>query len=528
MTATAATIVSPAPAVKDRPTSRLPIAVYPAVIAVALVAELVNVGGVSPFSALRGWIVVIGLGLLLSALGRLLLGDKDRGGILAAIWVIALLGGDDPAFVFVMAAATAVFLLERYGLRADRRTIRWWWIGRWTSRVAGVIALAVFIQSVQMGTLADAGRSLTHETFLRADPPPAATGTNDPDIYLILLDGHTRADVLRDVFEADPSGFNDALEADGFTIAPLSRSNYTNTSETLTSMFSAAHLRDMPIMDGLMSGTEVRPAGGVVRQVINDNPTLSLLHGRGYEVEAIVSGWEQVTMREADRLVDTGQINEFEIGILRRSLVGHVLEALAPDFVSAQQRDRINGVFDALETAPSRLGTRPRLVFAHVPSPHPPWVYNADGTPRTVVKLDSIYGETPASMGLTIDELKVGYRGQVIDVDRRMLESLGQLDAAIAAAGRPAVTIIFSDHATWIGADGGDIRLRFKNLLAVRSTAGEIPIRPNETLVNLLPTVFNSLFDAGWDRQPDSQYRIGARDNFDLVEVDDPDVVASP
>ena len=87
--------------------------------------------------------------------------------------------------------------------------------------------------------------------------------------------------------------------------------------------------------------------------------------------------------------------------------------------------------------------------------------------------------------------------------------------------------IIFSDHGTWIGADGGDIRLRFKNLLAVRSTAGAIPIRQNETLVNLWPTVFNALFDAGWATQPDSEYRIGARDNFDLVEVDDPDVVAA-
>ena len=526
---TGATASAQAPAVAaDRPRSSLPIAVYPAALAVALVAELVTVGGVSPFSAVRGWIIVIVIGLLLSALGRLLLGDKDRGGVLAALWVMALLGGDDPAFALVIVAATVVFLLERYGLRSERRTIRWWWIGRWASRVAGVIALAVFIQSIQMGTLADAVRSLTHETFLRPAPPPVAANSTDPDIYLVLLDGHTRSDVMSDVFESDESAFVGSLEADGFTVANSSRSNYTNTSETLSSMFSATHLRDMPSMAGLIAGTEMRPAGGVVREAINDNATLDLLHGRGYEVEAIVSGWEQVTMREADRFMDTGQINEFEIGILRRSLVGHALESLAPDFVSAQQRDRINGVFAALETAPTRLGARPRFVFAHVPSPHPPWVFNADGSPRTVVNLDSIYGETPASMGLTIDELKVGYRGQVIDVDRRMLASLAPLDAAIKAAGRPAVVIIFSDHGTWIGADGGDIRLRFKNLLAIRSTAGDIPLRQNETLVNLWPTVFNSLFDAGWATQPDDQYRIGARDNFDLVQVDDPDVAASP
>ncbi len=148
----------------------------------------------------------------------------------------------------------------------------------------------MLIQSVQMGTLADAARSLTHETFLRPAPPPVAAGSTDPDIYLVLLDGHTRSDVMGDVFGSDESAFIGALEADGFKVAHASRSNYTNTSETLSSMFSATHLRDMPSMAGLIAGTEARPAGGVVREAINDNATLDLLHGRGYEVEAIVVG----------------------------------------------------------------------------------------------------------------------------------------------------------------------------------------------------------------------------------------------
>ena len=443
------------------------------------------------------------------------------------MWVIGLLGGDDRGVPARHGGGHGLFVLERYALPPERRTIRWWWIGRWTSRVAAIIALAVVVQAIQMGTLADAWRSVTRETFLRRVDCRRPTH-DDPDIYLVLLDGHTRADVMRDVFDRDIADFSGALEADGFAIADRSRSNYTNTSETLSSMFSAAHLRDMPTMAKLLAGTEARPPGGVVREAINDNPTLDLLHDRGYETEAIVSGWEQVTMREADRLVDTGQINEFEIGILRRSLVGHALEAFAPDFVSAQQRDRIAGVLRSLEAAPSRPGARPRFVFAHVPSPHPPWVYHEDGSPRTVVNLDSIYGETPASMGLDDNELKVGYRGQVVDIEGRLLDALGGLDAAIAARGRPAVTIIFSDHGTWIGADGGDIRLRFKNLLAVRSTGAPIPVDENQTLVNLWPTVFGALFGTDWERQADAQYRIGARDNFDLLEVADPDALVSP
>lgn len=506
-------------------TGRVPIALYPAVIAIALVAELVNVGGVSPFAAIRSWLIATAVALLLSALGRLLLGDKDRGGILAALWVLALLGGDDPRFVFVIVAATALMLLERYALPAERRTIKWAWIGRWGSRLAGLIALAVFIQSIQMGALQDAWRSLTHETPLRAGPGAVVDAT-DPDIYMVLLDGHTRTDVLESTFGGGNAPFIAALESHGFAVAARSRSNYTNTSETLASMFNAAHLNELDSMQRILAGAEARSAGAVTRGTINDSRMLATLHDRGYEIETIVSGWEQVPMREADVYIDTGQINEFEIGVLRRSLVGHVLEAVAPDAVSQQQRDRINGVFQALTEAPSRPGERPRFVFAHVPSPHPPWVYHADGSPRTVVELDGIYGETPATMGLSDAELTKGYAGQIADVDRRMLAALEGLDAAIAARGRPAITIIFSDHGTWIGADRGDIRLRFKNLLAVRSTDGPIPIRQNETLVNLLPAVFAAVFDQPYEPKPDTQYRIGPRDNFDLISVDDPDATS--
>ena len=424
-------------AIADGPTSRIPIAIYPAVLAVALVAELVNVGGVSPFSAVRAWLITATAGLVLAALGRLVLGDKHRGGVLAALWVIALLGGDDLKFGFVIVGATAVMLLERYGLPAERRTIRWAWIGTWASRLAGIVALAVLIQAIQMGTLPDAWRSLTHETFLRPQPADVAPGSSDPDIYMVLLDGHTRADVLSQIFDQDESGFISGLEADGFYVAPRSRSNYTNTAETLSSMFNASHLRDLPLMAGLLAGREQRPAGGVVREAINQSRTMDLLHSRGYEVESIASGWEEVAIREADQYVDTGQINEFEIGVLRRSLLGHLLEALAPDAVSAQQRDRINAVFAAMAAAPARAGDRPRFVFAHVPSPHPPWVYHADGSPRTVATLDGVYGETPATLGLNEAQLKDGYGGQVTDIDRRMLATLDPLDDAIEAGGVP-------------------------------------------------------------------------------------------
>jgi hypothetical protein len=507
---------------------RLPIALYPALLAATLVFELLNVSGASPFAAGRAMLVAIGAALLLAWLGRVLLGDRDRGGVFAALWVLALLGSEDVRLGWVIVLATGLLLAERYLLSAAKRTIRWPRIGRIASRLTVVLTIAIIIQGLQLGAVDSIARAITHETPLRPTTPPAAPTSTDPDIYMVLLDGYARADVLSSVFGHDGMPFVERLEADGFQVAPKSRSNYTQTGETLSSMFSQAHLKDIPRMAALLEQREVRPPGGIVRDVINDNETWRFLRDRGYEIDAVSSGFEQVVVREADRYVDTGQLNEFEIAVLKRSLVGHVLEAVAPDAVSAQQRDRIDGVLDAFATAPEWIGDGPQFVFAHVPSPHPPWVFNADGSARTVGFREEWLADTPASTGLSIEELKAGYVAQVTDIDRRFEERLTEFDAAIAARGRPAVVIVFSDHGSWIGADGGDIRLRFKDLLAVRGTGTDVVVEPNQTLVNLLPNVFDQLFATGWTRRADTQYRFGAESAFELHEVDDPDASATP
>ena len=518
----------PAPDAGVRRSPRSPVALYPALLAAMLVIELINVSGVSAFAAGRPMIVAIVGGVLLSIIGTVLLRDRHRGGVFAAIWVLALMAGDDPRLALVIALATLLLFLERYALPEDKRTIRWSRISTYFSRLVVVLALAFGIQAVQTGAVAGVLRAAVHESPLRPAVATDSAGSADPDIYMILLDGHARADVLAEVFDHDDSAFLGALEADGFDVASRSRSNYTQTGETLSSMFSQAQLRDIPKMAGLLAMTESRPAGAVVKDVVNDNATWTFLRQRGYEIDAVSSGFEQVSLREADRFVDTGQLNEFEIAMIKRSIGGYLLDAFAADAVSAQQRDRIRGVFGAIASAPGWIGAGPQFVFAHVPSPHAPWVFRSDGSPRTVSFRDEWMAETPASTGLTVDQLKRSYAEQVVDVDRRMLEALAGLDAGIATRGRPAIVIVFSDHGSWTGADGGDIRLRFKNLVAIRSSGVDVTLEPNLTLVNLLPSVFDQVYGTGWTRRPDTEYRFGPRDPFELIAVDDPDAVTSP
>ena len=79
--------------------------------------------------------------------------------------------------------------------------------------------------------------------------PTAVSGAavDRPDIYLIVLDAHGRADVLRDLYGYDESPFLDHLRDKGFYVADRSTSNYCFTE---LSMGATLNMRYMDEFDG--------------------------------------------------------------------------------------------------------------------------------------------------------------------------------------------------------------------------------------------------------------------------------------
>lgn len=66
-----------------------------------------------------------------------------------------------------------------------------------------------------------------------------------PNIYVILLHGYPRRDVLERYLDFDNSEFEESLTALGFDVATDSRSNFSATWATLASMFHGAYLHDI-------------------------------------------------------------------------------------------------------------------------------------------------------------------------------------------------------------------------------------------------------------------------------------------
>lgn len=124
------------------------------------------------------------------------------------------------------------------------------------NRFAAVLVVVVVVLRVGPdlpGTVADGLRPREAVSVAPVSEPP--------DIYVILLDGYPRADVLDRRFGINNSAFLDGLAALGFDVAADSHSNYVFTQLTLASMFQMRHLEDVPALAPLIGtpgGTSTR------------------------------------------------------------------------------------------------------------------------------------------------------------------------------------------------------------------------------------------------------------------------------
>jgi hypothetical protein len=270
---------------------------------------------------------------------------------------------------------------------------------------------------------------------------PQGQATAAPDIYVLLLDGYPRADVLEYAFDIDNSPFTDALADRGFAVASASHSDYLWTHVSVPSALNLAYVEQVPALLDVIEGRA--PRQPTLRRTVADNVAFDVAREHGYTAVGVGSGFEEVAPRLADVYVDGGQLNEFEISLLVSTFAGDVVAAVLPDVASSQQRDRIGFNLDALPEI-AAIGNRgPALVFAHVPAPHQPVVFGEGGTPVAVPISDSFFADSPLERGEDRDEYLERYRAQLPYLNELVLEAI---DGILEASDEPPVIVLFADH----------------------------------------------------------------------------------
>jgi hypothetical protein len=344
-------------------------------------------------------------------------------------------------------------------------------------------------------------------------PAGAQPGTA-PDIYVLALDEYAHSAVLRNLFQFDNRMFEDSLRQLGFTIPRLVRSNYVHTVLSLPSLLNFSHLTRLTQEVGVRATDASLP-----NYLLENNRTAAYLRQRGYRFLFYPSQWWPSTAenQNADWAFDAWQgfnpVREVSRSDLRRSLI----RTTALDYFmrdDAWDADFIRRTLSALETVPEI--SEPTFAFAHILSPHWPYVFNAD-------------------CGVAAESQVSGRRGrqreyteQLQCLNRLLLHTVSTI---LQRSSVPPVILLQGDHGTNL--------LRYSD---ARSAEAVTPTQASErlgafgayyvpggggslfadtvTVVNVLQKVLSYYAGAELQPSPDELYVSLERSPYDFAPVD--------
>ncbi len=470
-------------------------------------------------------LIVLGASLPVWWLAGRVTRHRDRGAVLASlfwVWFFAYghlqrwLEPSDDALAWVSVALYWGTLAIPFLLVSFRRDYHH------VSRALEVVALGLVV--VQVATIG-------HYEFRRLRRPPASADatiplvshppTDRPSIFFIVLDGYARSDVMQEVYGYDNRPFLGFLRRHGFQVATRSRANYAHTLLSLSSCLDLDYLDTLAASAG-RKASDRRP----LIEKLRTNRTRRFLQTQGYQLLSFASGFPDTNLPEAPRrLAHRGaELNDFESALLQNTPLWPLLRArlqLVLDGDHVRARAAL-WAFDHLPAA--ARSPRPVFVFAHIVSPHQPFIFRRDGTIRAQPRVIGL-GDWDRVPGKR-EEYLAEYREQAEFITHRTQTMVEEL---LHNAARPTAIVLLSDHGPssgldWYHPETTDMQERFGNLVAVRLPEGhQAPLADDISLVNVMRFVLRQCLGADLPPRPSRSYfsTYGTPYNFLLVAGED-------
>ncbi|WKZ42781.1 MAG: hypothetical protein QY302_11835 [Anaerolineales bacterium] len=261
------------------------------------------------------------------------------------------------------------------------------------------------------------------------------TKTASPDIYVIILDGYARQDVLDEIYNFDNSEFISSLEDRGFYVAGDSHSNYVQTPYTMASFWNFDYL---PIWNSPYEYERY------LYQPIQDNRAYHLLDEIGYVTVSMEGAVHYTEIRDSDIYLSKFlPLNDFETLLLIDSPLeplSNIFDLGLPLQTYKVHRERLYYQLEMLGKVPAEIES-PKIVYTHLLLPHPPFVFDERGQPQEIEGTFSL-AEGPGFQG-GIDEYVKGYRAQVKIISEEVVKVI---DAILAESEMPPVIVVMGDH----------------------------------------------------------------------------------
>ncbi len=474
---------------------------YPVAFPLSLIVLIWSESEISLVEIVRPVVVAVASTVGLTLLLGWLAGDRRLGAIAASALLIGVIVDRPEARLLLIVVACAIVLI---GHVPQGRILR---VTTTATRLLELIATTALLASLLYAAGQPGFLFVMGEPF-RALPGPAdrpVPPPGSPDIFVYLLDGYPGATAATRLPGFDAGSFPASLRERGFVVHEDSRTNYLITRIVLTSMFEERHIGDIAELAAPYGPDQAADARRL-RSVMESSDGLAAIRGAGYDVVWVSSGWSHLDIRTVDRRIEAAGPSEFETVLLRHTALADGLQLIDPGGYADVVRTRIDAAYREATAIAAEPHDRPRFVFIHVPAPHAPPVYTADGAP-TDGSPDSSWGMTdPTTQSRS--ERATRMSDQVQAIGRKTIEGL---DALRAAAPAPPVIVIFSDHGTDVGWDDkspltSDLAERSSSILAALTPGHPELFRDPTTPVNLLGALTNAYMGTHIPRQSDVTY----------------------
>lgn len=348
-----------------------------------------------------------------------------------------------------------------------------------------------------------------------------------PDVYYLMVDRYAGATALAETYGFDNGPFLRSLEERGFYVAAQSHSNYARSPLSIVSSLSMDYLDHPALKAAADAGSH--PINGMLRGSL---PLPRALTELGYTYVHVGGLWEpSATNADADLTLRRTSESEFAAALRESTMLGALTpttEAVAPgDGEDAPEEEwtadaiRAHTLYQLDRLPKSATLPGPKYVFAHVALPHPPYVFDVDGSRPTPEELEA--------------------RGENENYIRQLSFSSSQILAIvdrIIAESPTAVIVVQSDEGPWprrLRERGDDfpwaeftraeLEEKYGILNAYRLPgldAAEAGLYPTITPVNSFRVVLNAYFDADLELLPDRMYAYPDNHHFyDLFEITD-------
>lgn len=376
------------------------------------------------------------------------------------------------------------------------------------------IILAVYVTANIVLYKTQVARSETNipDTAISAAPK---ISDDLPNIYYIILDGHARSDVLKDIFDYDNSWFIDGLKERGFYVAEKSTSNYIQTYLSLASSLNFEYVDYLPQIVGENSNNR-----NLARKKLKNNKVYDFLNKYGYTFVTYKSYTVGVDSKADIYIKNQGGFSEFEAVFLRFTPLTFFFEG---GFNPELYAKGILNVFENVAEVEEING--PIFTYAHILAPHPPFVFNQNGE---IIYKSSSFRTNPLGDGSyyggTKDSYINAYKKQLEFIEKRTLD---MVDDILSLPNTSPVIVLQADHGSgalldWESLEKSNAKERVSILNAYHFPDQNYDqLYDTVTPANSFRIVFNKFFGANFEPLPDRNYFSTWSHPYKFIDVTD-------